>query len=307
VVALQRAAGGQITLSWDQAALTNQTTSAIIQDPFGGGVLFANVDMRAQSSFTITSAAVTSVSVIFTSVEPFIPPTHTQVTLSGGPSANVTAGAAMAPAFVVSPLDGSSAAAATDVAITAALASGGGTLGGTLTVTAAAGGTASFSTLTYTPSAGATPGGTENFTITFSATDKDGNAISVTSGAITVNVPNLVDPTLTAIGVGQNKTPLLQWSTVGPATGYIVSLGLSPACTSVANAVAVTATQYQAPTLPDGNYCWKVASTDGTNTTAGANTSTFTTIPTFGEWGMILLVVSMVGVGAFYMRRRVVA
>ena len=311
VVALQRAAGGNITLTWNQSALANQTTSAIIQDPFGGGVLFPNVDMRTTGTFTITSAAVTSVSVIFTSVEPFVPPTHTQIVLTGGPSANVVHDAAMAPAFVVTPQTGAGGASATAVSVTAALATGAGTLSGTTTVQAAAGGAATFSNLIYTTS-GAPPGGTENFTITFSATDLNGAAITATSAAITADIPNLVAPTLTAIpaavpGTNQNKDPLLQWSTVGPATGYVVSLGLSPACTSVANAVAVTATQYQAPTLADGNYCWNVASTDGTTTTAASANSTFTTIPTFGDWGMILLIVSMVGVGAFYMRRRVAA
>ena len=66
----QRAAGGAITLTWDQSEVAEATTAAKIQDPFGG-LLGIDVDMRTENSVSIANAAIASAVMTFTSTDDF--------------------------------------------------------------------------------------------------------------------------------------------------------------------------------------------------------------------------------------------
>jgi hypothetical protein len=126
------------------------------------------------------------------------------------------------------------------------------------------------------------------------------------------SLPVFVPPVLSVIppatpGTQENQTPLLQWTAACvTGNGYLVDLGAPPACESVLNdvAVALGVTQYQAPRLEDGPYCWRVAAirTDGVE--VWSTESTFHTIPVFGPWGGMLMVTAMLGLGVWYVRRR---
>src|SRR5207302_90028 len=88
----------------------------------------------------------------------------TQVTLTTQPSATAQSGVAFAQQPVVQLRDGAgNAVSQVGVTVTAAIATGGGTLGGTLTATTIAGGTASFTNLSIS-------GTTGDRTLSFSAT-----------------------------------------------------------------------------------------------------------------------------------------
>jgi hypothetical protein len=100
----------------------------------------------------------------------------------------------------------------------------------------------------------------------------------------------------------------LAWSSVPIAVSYNLDMGLAPGCESVFNNVSVAGTSRVSPNLADGNYCWRVQSVDvGGLVSAFSADSTFTTIPAFGSWAMVFLVATMVGGGAWFMRRRVAA
>lgn len=305
----RKVSGTPIVLSWSQAAVAARTTSAVVQDQFGG-VLGVNTDMRATGSVTITSGSISAVNVIFTSVDPFV--AHTLLAVTQTPTTilsfiNGTGGNAMTPALVVRARDGAGAEA-NGVAITLSLAAGAGSLSGTLTASTAGGAGATFSNVTYLAAAAAA--GTENFTIRASANDALGNPITVNTAQLTATVQALVAPTLTPVaapvaGTNENRRPLLAWAAVPIAASYVIDFGLAPACESVANEVSVTGLSYQTSGLADGNYCWRVKSVDASsNVSAYSADSTFTTIPAFGQWGTILLVVAMAGAGALFVRRR---
>lgn len=66
ILEFQRAAGGNITLSWDSPQISSVTTSAVIQDLSGGNLI--NEDMRQQSQIEITDMEITTVWVKFTSI-----------------------------------------------------------------------------------------------------------------------------------------------------------------------------------------------------------------------------------------------
>jgi len=121
----------------------------------------------------------------------------------------------------------------------------------------------------------------------------------------------LLPPVLIAVaapvaGVQENQTPALTWLAAANAASYQLSLGVGPDCNSLADDVAVAGLSYQAPRLPDGNYCWQVRSVgvDGVTVSAYSAPSTFDTIPTFGEWGLAFLIASIVGVGGWGLYRR---
>jgi|SaaInl4_135m_RNA_FD_contig_101_25852_length_4570_multi_9_in_0_out_0_1 hypothetical protein len=138
---------------------------------------------------------------------------------------------------------------------------------------------------------------------TFNLTAASGGVTSATSSTIAGSI--LPAPTLTPVGAaGENHAPLLSWGAVVVAASYELDFGVSPACTSILNAFSTTATSYQSGQLADGTYCWNVRSVGATSNLSPNATDTFVTIPTFGEWGMIFLIASMAGCGAWYLRQR---
>src|SRR5439155_157099 len=100
----------------------------------------------------------------------------TQLTITTQPSASAQSGVAFAQQPVVQLRDASgNAVSQAQVTVTAAIATGGGTLGGTLTAATNGSGAASFTNLAITGTAG-------DRTLTFSAT----GLTAVTSGTITI-------------------------------------------------------------------------------------------------------------------------
>src|SRR5207248_812675 len=111
----------------------------------------------------------------------------TQLTLTTQPSATAQSGVAFAQQPVVQLRDGAgNAVSQVGVTVTAAIATGGGTLGGTLTATTIAGGTASFTNLSIS-------GTTGDRTLSFSAT----GLTPAVSGTITVGAGAATQLTLT--------------------------------------------------------------------------------------------------------------
>src|SRR5439155_753912 len=110
----------------------------------------------------------------------------TQLTLTTQPSSTAQSGVAFAQQPVVQLRDGAgNAVSQSGVTVTAAIATGGGTLGGTLTATTTSGGTASFTNLSVTGTVG-------DRTLSFSAT----GLTVATSGTITVTAGTATQLTL---------------------------------------------------------------------------------------------------------------
>jgi hypothetical protein len=284
-----------------------------VQDAFGG-VLGVNQDMTAANTITITNAAITTVNIILTSVDNYVPPvSYTQLRITAQPVATGDAPLALGTITVVAETAGGTPAN-TNVAITVT-ENGAGALSGTTTQTAtsATSGVATFGDLNYTNIGTGAPD-PETIALTFSAVDYQGNAINVTSNNISVSTPPIGTPVLTGPGAAvegtnENQTPTFTWTAALNAASYEFSLGTSasaPACNDLLSNVAVTGLTYTSARLADGTgYCARVRALDNIGT-AGAysNTATFDVIPTFGEWGLIFLIASMVLVGGFYLQRR---
>ena len=187
-------------------------------------------------------------------------------------------------------------------AVTLELASGPGTLSGTLTGATDNKGVAAFVDLIYTAIAD-----NEDFTIRANADDFQGNPISVATSAITstISVPPTLNPISAAVPKTQeNQKPLLTWDVVAVAGSYELDLGLLPTCENIADDLPVAGTSYPSPQLTDGSYCWRVRAVDvNGNKGIYSADSSFTAIPAIGAWGMVYLVVSTVGCGSWYMQR----
>ncbi len=294
----QRAAGGDIVLTWDNNKLAGKVTSAVLQDPFTGTMV--NVDMKTTGTVTVTNASIASLNLIFTSVDPYVV-AYTQLVITQTPT-TANSGQAMTPPLLVKIQDAEGTGAA-DVAVTVTLASGAGTLSGTFTKTTDGTGVATFDDLVYQPSAD----GGEVFTIKADANDHYGNPITATTGNIVVLAPPVLTPVGAAVAPNkENQRPLLSWAAAVGAVSYRLDLGtVASGCESVANDVAVAGTTYQSPRLTDGNYCWRVQSIAAAgNASPWSANDNFDVIPTFGEWGLIFLIASMVGVGGLFFYRR---
>jgi hypothetical protein len=143
-----RAAGGDITITWDMALLALVTTSATISD-LANGFFVPSQDMRTTSTVTITDMAATGVKIVFTTT-PSLTTEAEVLTFSTYPG-TVTSGAA----FTVGVHAGDIATATNQASATITLsqASGAGVLSapdGGLTATTNAFGEATFSGLSYT-------------------------------------------------------------------------------------------------------------------------------------------------------------
>jgi len=294
---------GVVTVTETSAgALTNNTATAVAGvATFVGLTYTATADAEA---FTLTAASGALTTVALSAVTSDVLAT---VLVWSTPPAGAFKTIAMLTQPVVTAQD---AAGLTDVGftetITLSLTAGAGGLTGGLTVAAVAG-VATFTTAGYDAS------GTVDELFTLQADDDAGigtnlAAITVVDMTGSVQPPPVLTPIPAAVeDTQENQTPLLQWATVAVAdNGYLVDLGVAPACESVLNDVAVAqgTLQYQAPRLADGSYCWRVASVGAASTEVWAADSTFDVVPTFGEWGMIFMIASMLGVGVWYMRRR---
>src|SRR2546425_2768573 len=150
--------------------------------PAANGVAtFSNLAInRAAGGYTLraSSGTVTQVSPPFT----IIPGAATQLTVTTQPSATAPSGVAFAQQPVIQLRDAAgNAVSQAGVTVTAAIATGGGTLGGALSATTTASGVASFTNLSISGTAG-------DRTLSFSATGLTGinsTTITITAGAAT--------------------------------------------------------------------------------------------------------------------------
>ncbi len=173
VVVTAAIATGGGTLGGTLTATTNATGAATFTNLSITGADGART--LAFSSPGLTGATSSSISV----VTPPPPPTATQVAITTQPSTSVPSGTAFPQQPVVQLRDATNAAVSqSGVVVTAAIATGAGTLGGTLTATTNASGVATFTNLTITGAVGAR-------TLRFSVT----GLTSATSGTIAITAP----------------------------------------------------------------------------------------------------------------------
>jgi len=123
----------------------------------------------------------------------------------------------------------------------------------------------------------------------------------------------LLPPMLNPVGAAipdtkENQLPELSWEAAAGAASYELTWGAVPDCGISPEAVytPVVGLSYQTQSkLPDGSYCWTARSVDvDGNRSAWASPDYFDTIPTFGEWGLLFLIASVVGVGGVFLYRR---
>lgn len=306
----QRAVAGNITLTWNPATLGPKVVTAQLQDAFGG-ILGVNQDMKAAGTITITNAAITSVNIILTSVANYVPPVqYTRIVITNQPTAAGNAPLGLGNITVRAETAGGTPAN-TNVTITATENGVGGLTGTTAqTATNASGGVATFANLVYN-NIGLGAADPEIVRLTFSAVDHLGAPITVVSNNISVTQPPIGTPVLTGpgaavVGVNENQTPTFTWTAAVNAASYQFSLGSTGSgCTSLQNNVAVAGTSYTSARLADASYCAKVRALDAAGTAGGySNTVNFNAIPTFGEWGLVFLIGSMVLVGGLFLQRR---
>jgi hypothetical protein len=304
---VQRAvAGAVLTFTWDQTSLASKVVSASIFDGTD------TADMLTTGTFSIAQALLSSAAITLTSVDTYVPPD--QLIITAQPFATGTAPMGLGTITVKAQTAGG-AGVTTTPQITASVGTGLGTLYGSVTQIADGTGLATFSDLIY-DNGGAGAADPETATITF--TFNPGlacNAITVTSANISVATPPVGIPVLTVTpgaaveGSNENQTPTFTWGVATNAVSYQINLGTAasaPGCDDILSNQAVTGTTYTSGRLADGvGYCGKVRSVDGVGTTSPYSaTATFDVIPTFGEWGMMFLIASMVLCGGYYLQRR---
>jgi hypothetical protein len=156
--------GGTATVTTNSAGAASFTSLVLI----GSGA--QTIQFTASGLASVTSSIIT--------VSSAPPPPATKLAITTQPGATATSGAALSPQPVVQLQDANgNAVSQSGVQVRAAIASGGGTLGGTTTVATTASGVAAFTNLAIT--------GTGAQTIQFTAT----GLTSVTSSTITISVP----------------------------------------------------------------------------------------------------------------------
>src|SRR5213076_1192941 len=131
----------------------------------------------------------------------------TQLTLTTQPSSTAQSGVAFAQQPVVQLRDGAgNAVSQAGVTVTAAIATGGGTLGGTLTATTNGNGVAAFTNLAISGTAG-------DRTLSFSAAGLTGvqsNTVTITAGAATQLTPTTQPSSIAQSGVAFAQQPVVQ-------------------------------------------------------------------------------------------------
>src|SRR5205823_2157840 len=152
--------GGTLTATTNASGVARFTDLSITGSAGDRTLSFSATGLSAATSGTITITAGTA----------------TQLSITTQPSSSAHSGPASVPPRRSSDLDASgNPVGQTGVTVTAAIATGGGTLGGTLTATTNASGVASFTDLSITGTAG-------DRTLSFSAT----GLTAATSGTITI-------------------------------------------------------------------------------------------------------------------------
>ncbi len=170
VVVTAAIASGGGTLGGTPTATTNASGAAT----FANLQITGTIGSRTLSFTSGTLTAATSNAISLTAGA------ATQLFIATQPSASAQSGAPIAQQPVIQLEDGAgNAVSQTGVVVTAAIASGGGTLGGALTATTNASGTATFATLQITGTIGSRTLGFTSGTLTAATS----NAISLTAGA----------------------------------------------------------------------------------------------------------------------------
>ena len=212
---------------------------------------FTATDLTAATSGTITITAGAA----------------TALAITTQPSTSAASGAVFAQQPVIQLQDASgNAVSQADVAVTAAIATGDGTLGGTATATTNADGVATFAGLTITGTAG-------DRTLTFTATDltaATSDTITITAGAATALAITTQPSTSAASGAVFVQQPVIQLRDAGGNAVSQAGVVVTAAIASGGGELGGTAT---ATTNADGVATFAGLSITGT---AGDRTLTFT-------------------------------
>ena len=164
--------GVTATVASGTATVSGGTATAV-----GGVATFTNLRLDGSGSVTLRFQTTTPTLQVVSAAVPVAVGAASKITMTTQPTATATSGVALATQPVVQLRDAANnAVLQAGVNVTAAIASGGGTLGGTVTVATNASGVASFTNLMITGTSGPR-------TLSFSAT----GLTSVTSNTITVS------------------------------------------------------------------------------------------------------------------------
>ncbi|NOT06984.1 MAG: hypothetical protein HOP28_02150, partial [Gemmatimonadales bacterium] len=181
--------------------------TAVIATNGSGAAVFTNLSITGtigDRTLTFTSGALTAAT---SGTITITPGAATQITMTTQPSATAQNGAVLAqqPAVQLRD-DGGNAVSQAGVNVTAAIASGGGTLGGTAIVATNASGVATFAGLTITGTIG-------NRTLSFSSgilTPATSTAIGITAGAATKLAITTAPSASVSSGVAFAQQPVIQ-------------------------------------------------------------------------------------------------
>jgi hypothetical protein len=185
VVQLQDANGNAVSQSGVSVSATvasgGGTLSGIttVSTSASGAASFTNLAISGSGAQTIQFSATGLTSVTSATITVTVPPpTATKLAITTAPGSAAVSGSVLAPQPVIQLQDANgNAVSQSGVQIHAAIATGGGTLGGTTTVATNASGAASFTNLAITGSGGQT--------IQFTAT----GLTSITSSTVTITLP----------------------------------------------------------------------------------------------------------------------
>ncbi|HSE50607.1 MAG TPA: Ig-like domain-containing protein [Gemmatimonadales bacterium] len=249
------------------------TGGAVVQTAAGGTATFANLGITGPAgSYTLqfTSPGLSPVTSAAIVVAGAPPGPATQLSITTQPSSSATSGTAFAQQPVLQLRDaGGTAVAQSGVVVTAAIATGGGTLGGALSATTNGSGVAAFTNLSITGSAG-------DRTLSFSATGLTGTTSGIVS--ITALPPSpatqlsiSTQPSTTAAsGTPFATQPAIQ---LRDAQGAAVSQSGVPVTVSVASGSATLSGTLTVNTNSTGQATFSGLTLTGT---AGAHTLRFT-------------------------------
>ena len=294
-VQFQRAAGGAVTLSWPMEFVAMTTTSARIQDQFGG-VLGVDVDMRATDSIEISNAAIAAVNLVFTSADYKEPEPAASLEIS----APATAFDGSPFEVTVTGLDAAGDPGMLDETIILSLGDGTGALSGDLTAIAT-GGVATFDNVIYNFS--------DDHDFTLSANDEDGIGADLAPAGTSVTAVTFGPPVLTQLSPASdenpNQKPFFAWSAVPNAATYNLKIVDNASGQVIFSEEGIADNFLLFPgSLADGEYSWRVASvTAALSTSAFSPDGMFTVVPLFTELGLVFLIVGMLTYAVWYIRR----
>jgi uncharacterized protein YccT (UPF0319 family) len=257
--------GGTLTATTNSSGVASFTNLAITGTAGDRTLTFSATGLTSATSGTITITAGAA----------------SQVTITTQPSATAQSGVAFAQQPVLQLRDASgNAVSQTGVTVTAAIATGAGTLGGTTTATTDGSGVASFTNLTISGTAGVR-------TLSFGASGLSGAAsatITITAGAATQLVITTPPSSSAQSGAPLAQQPMLQLEDANgnpvSQNGVTVTATVAPAGATASNATATTgsngAATFSGLTLTGtaGNYTLSFGATGLTSATSGTITLT---------------------------------